>query len=152
MCEDGVWQWNYAECPECAAPDTPIATPIGERPIAELRPGDLVYSVDREAIVAVPVLEVSQTPVIDHEVVRVTLATGRTLEISAPHPTADGRAFGVLRAGQTLDRVEMLQVELVAYRHAYTYDILPDSDTGTYFAAGVLIGSTLFPISAGSSR
>jgi len=37
----------------CASPDTPIATPDGERPIAELREGDLVYSVDGGAIVPV---------------------------------------------------------------------------------------------------
>src|SRR5262249_18017295 len=45
-------------CPECvcASPDTPIATPQGNRPIAELAVGDLVYSVDRDAVVAVPVL------------------------------------------------------------------------------------------------
>jgi hypothetical protein len=34
-------------------------------------------------------------------------------------------------------------VEIVPYGHPYTYDILPASKSGTYFAAGVLIGSTL---------
>lgn len=29
------------------------------------------------------------------------------------------------------------------YRHAFTYDILPASDTGAYFAGGALVGSTL---------
>ena len=38
----------------CTSPDTPIATPSGERAIAELRVGDLVYSVDHGATVAVP--------------------------------------------------------------------------------------------------
>jgi hypothetical protein len=32
---------------------------------------------------------------------------------------------------------------LVPYPDAFTYDILPDSDSGTYLAAGALIGSTL---------
>jgi hypothetical protein len=34
-------------------------------------------------------------------------------------------------------------VEVVPYRHHFTYDILPASDSGTYFAAGMRIGSTL---------
>lgn len=32
---------------------------------------------------------------------------------------------------------------MIPYGHEHTYDILPDSDTGTYVAGGVLIGSTL---------
>jgi hypothetical protein len=43
VCRDGVWQWSHCQscCPICAAPDTPIATPEGDRPIASLRPGEL---------------------------------------------------------------------------------------------------------------
>jgi hypothetical protein len=33
--------------------------------------------------------------------------------------------------------------ELVSYAHDATYDILPDSNTGMYFAAGAAIASTL---------
>jgi hypothetical protein len=61
-CENGVWQYGQIQCPICAAPDTPIATPQGERSIAELRVGDLVYSVDNDAIVAVPIARVGSTP------------------------------------------------------------------------------------------
>jgi hypothetical protein len=71
------------------------------------------------------------------------LASGRTLEISAGHPTADGRTLGDLRAGGTLDGQRIESVVVVPYRYPETYDILPASDSGTYFAAGVLIGSTL---------
>lgn len=81
----------------CAAPETPIATPDGERPIADLRVGDLVYSVHAGAIVPVPILAVRQNPVTDHSVVRLTLETGIVLEISGRHPTADGRPFDALR-------------------------------------------------------
>jgi hypothetical protein len=132
-------------CPACicAAPDTPIATPFGERPIADLAPGDLVYSVDGEAIRAVPVRDVKRRPAEGHAVPRVVLANGRVLEISAGHPTADGRTFGQLRAGSELDGSAILEVHYVPYRDAFTYDILPASSTGTYFAAGALIGSTL---------
>ena len=128
----------------CAAPDTPIATPDGELPIASLRVGDLVYSEDHDAIVAVPLLEVGHTSVTHHRVVRVTLEDGRVLEISAGHPTADGRTFGDLLAGGKLDDHSIRSAELVPYVYDATFDILPASSTGTYYAAGALIGSTLF--------
>lgn len=127
----------------CASPDTPIATPEGNRPIASLKVGDLVYSVDHGEIAVVPILRTNRTPVSGHSVVRVTLATGTTLEISPRHPTADGRQFGDLKSGDELDGVRVVSASLVPYAHDATYDILPDSDTGGVFAGGVLIGSTL---------
>jgi len=140
---DGVWVSGMPMCPECNAPDTPIATPSGSRPVAELRPDDLVYSVHRGALAAVPVLSVRSKAQRNHHVMRVVLATGTTLEISATHPTADGRVLGDLAAGDELDGVRVVSAELVPYQYSHTYDILPASDTGTYYAGGVLIGSTL---------
>jgi hypothetical protein len=129
----------------CASPDTPIATPDGERPIASLLPGDLVYTAEGGITRAVPILKVNRVRVWQHRVVQVRLHTGRTLEISARHPTADGRTFGDLTAGARLDGVVIDAAKDVAYHHEYTYDILPDSESGTYYAAGVLVGSTLSP-------
>jgi hypothetical protein len=144
-CEAGVWQWRRGQCPICAAPDTPIATPSGDRPIATLREGDLVYSVDGEAIVAVPILRAGRTSVVAHHVMRVELQSGAVLEISPGHPTADGRTFRELAAGSQLDAAHrVVAASLVPYRHDATYDILPASSTGTYFAAGALVGSTLW--------
>jgi hypothetical protein len=143
-CTDGIWQWGNIQCPICAAPDTPIATPSGERPIASLRAGDLVYSVDHDAIVAVPLLQVGHTPVTGHHVLRLLLDDGRVLEISPRHPTGDGRLLGDLLAGARLDPTHTLAAsELVPYQHEATFDILPASSTGTYFAAGAWLGSTL---------
>jgi hypothetical protein len=137
--EDGLCS-NFCRC---AAPDTPIATPLGERPIAELAVGDLVYSWHRGRMAVVPIRAVNREPVWNHRVVRVTLATGTRLEISGPHPTADGRVFADLAAGDQLGGFAIMAAELVPYGHSHTYDILPDSDTGTYVAGGALIGSTL---------
>jgi hypothetical protein len=144
-CVDGFWVWTsgYQHCAVCASPDTPIATPDGERPIAELRVGDLVYSVDHDAIRPVAIAQVNRTPVTSHRVVRVTVSGGRVLEISGPHPTADGRSFADLGPDSDLDGTPVESVEVVPYRHHFTYDILPASDSGTYFAAGMRIGSTL---------
>ena len=116
---------------------------LGKSPIAELALGDLVYSVDDDAVVLVPIVRVGQTPVTNHRVARITTTDGRVLEISPGHPTADGRSFGDLRAGTRLDGVVVESAEMVPYMHAYTHDILPASKSGTYFAAGMLIGSTL---------
>jgi len=46
-------------------------------------------------------------------------------------------------AGIALDGHRIRSVEVIPYTFEATYDILPASDTGTYFAAGVEIGSTL---------
>jgi hypothetical protein len=147
-CEAGVWQWLdcSACCPECAAPDTPIATPEGERRIDSLAAGDLVYSVEDGAIVAVPLLRVGSKPARDHHVIRVTLSSGAVLQMSPAHPLAHGGTFGTLEAGSPFDGQHLvLDAELVPYEYSATYDILPDSSTGTYFAAGAEVGSTLSP-------
>jgi hypothetical protein len=128
---------------KCAAPDTPIATPQGERSIADLRPGDLVYSVDGEEIRAVPIVRVNRTPVVGHHVLHVSFENGRSIDMTAEHPLPDGRPLSVLSAGSELMGSIVTSVTRVAYRHAATYDILPDSRSGSYFASGVLIGSTL---------
>ena len=132
-------------CPDCvcASPDTLVATPAGDRAIASLREGELVLSVDHGRVVAVPISEAHRTPARNHRVVRVELDNGSVLEISAPHPTADGRTFGDLRKSDELGGVRIRRVAIVEYAHPFTYDILPASDSGTYFAGGVLIGSTL---------
>ncbi len=143
VCENGTWIWRQGQCPICAAPSTPIATPDGERAIATLHAGDLVYSVEGEAIVVVPILRAASTPVVRHHVMRVKLESGAVLEVSPGHPTADGRTFADLRAGTTLDGQTITSADLVPYDQPRTYDILPGSDTGSYFAAGARIGSTL---------
>ncbi|HEY5372467.1 MAG TPA: hypothetical protein VIK01_02220 [Polyangiaceae bacterium] len=49
-----------------------------------------------------------------------------------------------LAAGQKLDEQHaVLSIDLIRYPYARTYDILPNSSSGTYFASGALLGSTL---------
>jgi hypothetical protein len=127
----------------CASPDTQIATPSGERPIADLEPGDLVYSRDRHQTVIVPVLTVTRRPVNHHRVVRLELSDGAILEISGPHPTGDLRRLDELSAGDDLDGRRVLSTALVPYGHSHTYDILPASESGDYVANGVWMGTTL---------
>ena len=141
----GTCPMGCAPLCKCASPDTPIATPTGDRAIASLAVGDLVYSTEQSAVVVVPIVRVNRTPVQAHEVVRVLLANGNVLAISAGHPTADGRTFGDLRAGDRLDGIRILSAEVVRYPFTHTYDILPGSSSGAYYAGGALVGSTLSP-------
>jgi len=145
-CTNETWVWvkkKREDYPICASPDTPVATPGWERPIASLEVSDIVYSVDQGQVKAVPIRRIRRTPVDNHHVIRVALESGALLEMSPGHPTADGRRFADLQEGDLLDGMEVLSVDTVPYPHGFTYDILPDSDTGTYFAAGTLVGSTL---------
>jgi hypothetical protein len=99
--------------------------------------------VDDLAIVSVPIVAVHRQPANGHAVPRIALDDGRELDVSAGHPTADGRTFGDLVPGNRLGERTVTRVTNIAYRHPFTYDILSGSSSGTYFAAGALIGSTL---------
>ena len=136
----------------CAAPWSPIATPDGPRAIATLREGDLVYSVDRGALTIVPIARVRRHPVSRHALVRLTLIGGGVVEMSGTHPTADGRRFDALAPGDTLGDATIASVETVPYDEPRTYDILPASDTGTYFVGDAWIGSTMRGCGAGSEH
>ncbi len=128
----------------CASPNTLVATPSGDRRIEDLRAGDVVYSVVREAFVAVPLLAVHSVDAgVGHHVVRVTLESGRVVEMSPGHPTADGRVFADLREGDVLGGAAISRVETVPYAYARTYDVLPDSESGAYVASGAVVGTTL---------
>jgi hypothetical protein len=48
-----------------------------------------------------------------------------------------------LRVGDRLGDIQISAVDVVPFSHDFTYDILPASDSGIYFAAGVPVGSTL---------
>jgi hypothetical protein len=104
----------------------------------------LVYSIHAGERRAVRVREAKRLPVSNHRVVRMTLEDGRTIAISGEHPLANGSKVADVRAGSLIHGVRVLAVEVVPYGGAATFDILPESDTGTYFAAGMLVGSTMF--------
>jgi hypothetical protein len=105
----------------------------------------LVYSIHRDSLRAVPIRWVARTPVERHRVVRLVLETGVVLEISPEHPVHDGSSVGQLEPGQSRDGIEIMSREIVDYGYTDTYDILPDSDSGTYVAGGLILGSTLTP-------
>jgi hypothetical protein len=142
--ETGVCPQGCAPLCMCNAPETPIATPTGSVAIADLKVGDLVFSVHEGAVVAVPIAQTRTADVpSDHRVVRLVLDGGTVLEISPTHPLVDGRTVGDLSAGDAIEGVGVVEAALVPYRRDRTYDILPASDTGTYFVGDARIDSTI---------
>jgi hypothetical protein len=129
----------------CLAATDRIATPTGPVPVAQLRPGMIVWTQDGAGRrVAAHVLRVSHNPAPrGHHVVRLVLSDGRTVEASPGHPTADGRRVGELRPGDLLDGSRVKAVERVSYI-GDTWDLLPAGPTGDYWADDVLLGSTLW--------
>jgi hypothetical protein len=132
-------------CPICLAAATLIATPAGSIRVTDIKPGMIVWTagVDGERIAA-PVLEVGSIEVpAGHLMVHLVLADGRELLASPGHRTADGRQLGLLGRGDSLDGSTISTLELVPYAGDRTFDLLPAGDTGTYWADGILLSSTL---------
>lgn len=70
----------------CLMPDTPVATPIGERRIDTLTRDDLVWAYDLEAeqVVAKPITSVSQST--RDELIEITFTSGRSVRCTPDHP------------------------------------------------------------------
>jgi hypothetical protein len=122
-----------------------ILTPNGSVNVRALKVGQLVFTQDAQGhkIIA-PILKLVKTPVPNtHQVVHLLLTDGREVWISPNHPTADGRTLGELKAGDRFDGSTVKTAQLVPYWDDATYDLLPAGDTGTYWADGILVGSTL---------
>jgi hypothetical protein len=132
-------------CPICLAASTLIATPGGDVRVTDVVPGMTVWtaSVDGKRIAA-KVLEIGSTPVpAAHLMVSMRLADGRALLASPGHRTADGRQLGDLARGEKLDGSTVTLWKLVPYGGDRTYDLLPAGPTGTYWANGILLSSTI---------
>jgi len=132
-------------CPICLAANTLIATPDGAVRVTDIQPGMLVWTASGDGRrVAAAVLEVGSTPVpAGHVMVRLTLADGRELLASPGHRTADGRQLGSLAVGDVVDGSAVTLWQEVPYTGDRTYDLLPAGPTGTYWANGIHLSSTL---------
>lgn len=132
------------ECPICLAAGVGISTPNGVVPVQDLRVGMPVWTTDlRGRRIAGVVLRTGHMEApLGHEVIRLAFSDGRSVLVSPGHPTTDGRTVGELRLGDLYDGAVVIRADLVPYAGA-TWDLLPSGPTGTYFANGVLLGSTL---------
>jgi len=148
---DGVILQEQSEqailtCPICLAGGTIIDTPAGPVRIEEMHAGMLVWSPGSDGVRrAVPVQRTIKTSVPpSHRLVHLVLSDGRELFASPGHPLMDGRPVGTLTIGDEVDGAQVIRADSVPDTGKYTYDILPEGDTGIYFANGIPLGSTLF--------
>ncbi len=132
-------------CPICLAESTLIGTPSGPVAVTKVRVGMLVWTQAADgSLVAAPVLAVGSTPVPPtHLMVHLRLADGRELWASPGHRTANGRQLGTLAVGDMVDGSRVTLWTLEPYAGERTYDLLPAGPTGTYWANGILLASTL---------
>lgn len=132
-------------CPICLAESATIDTPAGPRLVTAIGPGDVVWTGDGAGgRMAAPVLRAGSVLAPNgHRMASLELADGRRVLASPGHPTADGRRLGDIRAGDVVDGSRVVAAQSVPYGGARTYDLLPAGPTGTYWADGVLLGSTL---------
>lgn len=135
----------FLTCPICLAAGTLIDGPDGPVPVEEIREGMMVWTEEADGSRrAVTVLRTSRTPIPEgHRFSRLRLSDGRELTVSPGHPTGDKRPVGSLRAGDQIDGVVVTSVESRLSDEEFTYDILPSGETGTYWANGILLASTL---------
>jgi hypothetical protein len=132
-------------CPICLAAGVRIATPSGDVAVQDIRAGMVVWTTDRmgRRIAGVVLRTGRMHSPPGHHVVRVTLADGRTVVASPGHPTADGQALGDLLPGDVLDGSRVVSVMAEPYSGTETFDLRPSGPTGTYFAGGILLRSSL---------
>ncbi len=132
-------------CPICLASNTEISTPDGPVNVKEMKAGMRVWSMDDNGKkVASTVVAVTRTPAPKtHQVVHLVLSDARSVWASPNHPTADGIPVAALRVGDSYDGARVESVDAAPYWDDMTYDLLPDSATGDYWANGILLGSTL---------
>ena len=134
-------------CPICLASGVRVATPTGGVVVADLRPGDVVWTADADGRrLAARVQRVVRRPTPGpHLMLRLVLSDGRVLVAAGAHPGADGRLLRQLRVGQRYDGAIVTSTEWVASTATATFDLLPAGPTGRYWANGILVGSTLGP-------
>jgi hypothetical protein len=132
-------------CPICLGAETRIATPKGLVRVSEQKRGDQIWTRGRDGTRHAAMVLKTTRRTFPHSfpLVRLVLEDGRRLTVSARHPTAEGRPVGGLALGSLLDGSRIKALTTVSEPPGATYDLLPSGPTGTYWADGVLLRSTL---------
>lgn len=132
-------------CPICLARGMQIDTPGGGVAVEQLRIGDAVWTLDtggRRMVASVIALGSTPAPV-NHRVIDLVLADGRTVTASPGHPLADGRRLGDLRPGDIIDGSVVRSADLIPYNGGRTYDLVVSGPTGIYLIDGIPLGTTI---------
>lgn len=139
----GIWAGSCTG--SCLSPTTLIATPTGNKKVSSIKPGDIVWTTNKNnSKQSTSVIKISKTKVPStHHMIDLILSDKRSLVASPDHPLNDEKNIRQLFTGERYDGAKVMKIALIPYDHDYTYDILPDGDTGFYWANNILIGSTL---------
>lgn len=132
-------------CPICLSAKTMIDTPTGNRLVTTLIKGDMVYSQDcsgKRVVVSLGKVSATKVPAA-HQVVHLVMNGGKTVDVSANHPLAGGQSVASLKPGDQYQGQTIQTATVIPYAYDATYDILPQSPTGYYWANGVLLDSTI---------
>jgi hypothetical protein len=152
--EDGTLRYKYADrefrgtpnrC-KCLPASAQITTSNGTISIDLLKQGDKVITVTANGEqVEMPIKIVNKVEVLnDHKMLVIELADGRKLQVTAGHPSnIPSKNLGDLKEGEKWNGSTIHKISEINYTEKYTYDILPEGETGYYFVNGILIGSTL---------
>jgi len=129
--------------PNCLSSDTLISTPDGDIPVTDLRPRMDVFTLDMDGNKVIkPINLTFETAVRDsHIMCHLILSDGRKVSASEGHFTSDKRLIGDLNTGDIVDGAHVTSIERTRYNSGYTYDLLPDGETGCYWANGILLRS-----------
>lgn len=139
--ENNVWMGR------CLPANTMIKTKRGDVKVQELTLNDSVLTLDENGKKCFrPLVLSTSTPVSeDHRLVYIKLKDGRDLCASPGHPLSDNKSFfGNIKKGDRIDGSTVMTVKLFKYTEGVTYDLLTSGLNSSYFANGILIGSTLF--------
>ncbi|HRI64383.1 MAG TPA: Hint domain-containing protein [Polyangium sp.] len=128
----------------CVSTGTALSTPTGEVPIEELRTGDVIWSTHEGRVQAVRLLATQRVRVQNHSMAHIRFRDGFVVEISGEHPLGDGRSLWNLNPGEIIGTAQIEALSVVPYAGNFTFDVLPDSDSGTYYIHGMWVGSTMF--------
>jgi hypothetical protein len=139
-----IWL-NYKKCGKCLPAGTLISCPRGEVEISKLKSGDSIYTSNEKKEKISTIIQATDSVSITrtHKMIKFILEDGRILLASAEHPSADYFPLDYLKIGDKLDGSVIIYKKAAACIYSKTYDILPVGKTGTYWANGILIGSTL---------
>ena len=152
--EDGTLLYTYTDrsfrgtpnrC-KCLPASAQILTSLGNRSIDLLKEGDKVITVNLKGEkVELPIKIVNKVEVLgNHTMVLLELKDGRKIQVTPGHPSVvDNKNLGEFVLGDKLDGSAIIKITDIAYTEKFTFDILPEGETGFYWADGILIGSTL---------
>ena len=152
--EDGTLLYKYADrefrgtpnrC-KCLPASAQILTSLGNVSIDLLKEGDKVLTVNLKGDkVEMPIKITNKVEVLgNHTMVLLELEDGRKIQVTPGHPSAIKiKNLGEFVVGDKLDGSSIVKVSDITYTEKFTFDILPEGETGFYWANGILIGSTL---------